>query len=79
MTDVNVTELRLQLPTWLARVARGERLRITQRGRVVAEITPPSASREQAAAARARLAGSVLRFDAPTEPILDPSEWDSGR
>lgn len=79
MTDVNITELRQQLPTYLARVERGERLRVTNRGRVIAEIAPPSEPVDAAEQARARLAGSVLRFDKPTEPVLDPSEWDRER
>lgn len=76
MKDVNITELRRQLPSYLVRVQRGERLRVTQRGKVIAEITPPTAAADIVEEARARLAGSVLRFDAPTDPVLDPSEWD---
>jgi prevent-host-death family protein len=76
MKEVNVTELRRQLPAYLARVQRGEHVRVTHRGQVIAEITPPAEPANAAAQARARLAGSVLRFDAPTEPVLEPSKWD---
>jgi prevent-host-death family protein len=77
MTDINITALRQHLPQYLARVARGERLRVTSRGRVVAEITPPAADEESdPAQARARLLGSVLRYDDPLDPVLDPQEWD---
>jgi prevent-host-death family protein len=79
MKDVSISELRQQLPTYLARVERGERLRVTNRGRAIAEISPPSQPAEAAVQARARLAGSVLRFDRPTEPVLDPSKWDRER
>lgn len=41
MAGVNVTTLRQHLPEYLARVARGERLSVTLRGRVIAEISPP--------------------------------------
>lgn len=78
MTDVNVTELRRQLPAYLARAASGERVRVTQRGRVVAELGPPTRSAQPARQARARLAGSVQRFDAPFEPVLEPSRWGGG-
>ena len=38
MPGVSVTTLRQRLPEYLARVARGERLVVTLRGRVIAEI-----------------------------------------
>ena len=79
MTDVNITQLRQQLPGYLARAAQGERLRVTSRGTVIAEIGPPTRSTTQVAQARARLAGSVLRFDDPFEPVLEPSRWAGGR
>ena len=76
MNDVKVTELRQNLPEYLAKVRRGERVRVTSRGKVIAEISPPSASRKEVEAARARLRGSLLRYDNPLEPALDPGEWD---
>lgn len=76
MKDVKVTELRQKLPEYLAKVQRGERVRVTSRGKVIAEIAPPSASRKDVEAARARLRGSVLRYDKPLDPAFDPSEWD---
>jgi prevent-host-death family protein len=76
MKDVKVTELRQNLPEYLAKVRRGERVRVTSRGKVIAEISPPSATRKEAEAARARLRGSLLRYDNPLEPALDPGEWD---
>jgi prevent-host-death family protein len=79
MADVNVTELRQNLPAYLARVRRGERLRVTTRGRAIAEIVPPSGEPGEAAAARARLRGSVLKVDRPTAPVLDPASWDVNR
>jgi prevent-host-death family protein len=77
--EVKVTELRQNLPAYLARVRRGERLRITSRGKVIAQITPPVATKEEVAAARRRLRGSVLRYDRPLDPVIDPREWEVNR
>jgi prevent-host-death family protein len=79
MEDVNVTELRQNLPAYLARVQRGERVRVTSRGKVIAELAPPSAAKEEVEAARARLRGSIRRFERPLDPVIDPSEWDMNR
>ena len=79
MKHVNVTELRQNLPEYLARVKRGERLRITSRGKVIAEIAPPVHTKGEIAAARKLLRGSLLRYDNPTDPVIDPSEWEVNR
>jgi antitoxin (DNA-binding transcriptional repressor) of toxin-antitoxin stability system len=79
MAEVKVTDLRQNLPAYLARVKRGERLQVTARGRVIAEIVAPSAPAAAADAARARLRGSVVRYDRPTEPVFDPAEWEMNR
>jgi len=79
MKEVNVTELRQNLPGYLARVRRGERIKVTSRGRVVAELVPAAPSPAAAAAARMRLRGSVRRYDRPLDPVIDPGEWDANR
>ncbi len=79
MKEVKVTVLRQKLPEYLARVRRGERLRVTSRGRVIAELTPPSATKEEVEAARRRLRGSVVRYERPLDPAFDPDEWDVNR
>jgi len=76
MEDVKITELRQNLPAYLAKVQRGERVRVTSRGKVIAEIAPPSALRKDVEAARARLRGSVLKYDRPTDPVIEPGEWE---
>jgi prevent-host-death family protein len=53
MQDVNITELRQNLPAYLEQVRKGKELRITVRGKVVARLVP---SEDEAAAARKRLA-----------------------
>jgi len=79
MEDVNVTELRQNLPTYLDKVRRGRRIRVTLRGDVIAELCPPGASGTEAAAARALLKGSVLSYDRPLEPAGDSGEWDANK
>jgi prevent-host-death family protein len=79
MKEVSVTELRRNLQTFLTRVSRGDRLRVTSRGRPVAEIGPPVADADDAADARARLRDSVVRYDEPTAPTFAPEEWEMNR
>lgn len=79
MADVNVTELRQRLPAYLSRVRRGERIQVTSRGKVIAEIAPPPPSTSDAAPARSRLRGTLVRYEGPTEPVFDPEEWDVNR
>ena len=79
MADVKVTELRRNLPDYLAEVQGGERISVTSRGKVVAELVPPASPPDVVAAARARLRGSVRRYDRPLEPMLDAEEWDMNR
>ncbi len=79
MKEVKVSELRQNLPQYLAQVGRGERLRVTSRGKAVAEIAPPSVSGQEIRAARKRLRGSVLRYERPLEPALGADEWEVNR
>lgn len=79
VAKVNVTELRQNLPAYLSRVRRGGKISVTSRGQVIAELTPPTTSTDDAAAARARLRSSVVRYDRPLDPVLDSSEWDMNR
>jgi len=74
--EVKMTELRQNLPAYLARAQRGEHFSITSRGKVVAELAPPGAPKTVVAEARARLRGSVRRYDRPLEPVIDPGDWD---
>jgi prevent-host-death family protein len=76
---VNVTKLRQNLPGYLAKVRRGDRIRVTSRGQVVAELGPPASSPDRIALARARLRGSVRRYEQPLEAVLDAGEWDMNR
>ena len=75
MVDVNVTDLRQNLPAYLERARRGERVRVTSRGAVIAEITSPKATEEEAELIRRRLRKTVLRYNSPAEPAHAPEEW----
>ncbi len=79
MKNVTVTVLRQNLPEYLAQVERGESLRVTVHGRAIAEIYPPAPNKDEAAAARTRLRGSVLRYEQPLKPAIDADEWDMNR
>lgn len=73
--SVNITELRRNLPAYLKRVRQGERIQVTSRGQVVAELAPPTARADEAALARQQLRGSVVRYADPLEPALAAEEW----
>ena len=79
MKEVKVTELRQNLPAYLAKVQRGERIKVTSRGKVVAELAPPASPPDMVAAARARLRGSVRRYVRPLASVVDANEWDMNR
>jgi antitoxin (DNA-binding transcriptional repressor) of toxin-antitoxin stability system len=79
MAGVNVTTLRQHLPEYLARVASGERIVVTLRGRAIAEISPPTPQPDAAEAARSRLRGSLLRYDRPFEPVVPADDWEMNR
>lgn len=77
--NVNITELRRNLPAYLKRVRQGERIQVTSRRQVVAELAPPLATADEAALARKQLRGSVVRYTDPLEPALAAEEWMANR
>ena len=79
MSDVNVTDLRQNLPAYLERARRGERIRITSRGEVIAEISPPKATQHEAETIRSQLRGSVVHYALPMDPADDPKEWSANQ
>ena len=72
--DVKVTELRNQLPAFLAAVQGGEEIRILSRGKVIARLVP---ERGEVEAARARL--FALRGQARLGDLISPLDeiWDA--
>jgi prevent-host-death family protein len=79
MKNVNVSELRQNLRAYLTRAGSGERIRVTSRGKTIAELAPPSRVHGAAEAARARLRGSVIRFDRPLDPVISDAESEMNR
>jgi prevent-host-death family protein len=79
MKPVKVTELRQNLPQYLARVRRGERIRVTSRGKTIAELAPPSATQAEIEAARKRLKGSLVKYERPFDPAADPADWEANK
>lgn len=79
MKQINVTTLRQNLPDYLAMVERGERVSVTSRGRVIAEISAPAPASDESNAARARLRKSLIRYDEPFEPAIAADEWEMNR
>lgn len=76
MPEVNISELRQNLATYIENARRGVETRITIRGKVVARIVPDKDEQE---AARARL--NALRRTSWVGDVLSPSgiEWDVER
>ncbi len=64
MLEVGVKQLKSELSDYLRLVARGEHVRVTLRGRPVADLVP-AAARGPNALARARAAGRVTPARAP--------------
>ena len=76
MPKVNVTELRQNLPAYLAEVRKGGEIEVTVHGKVIARIVP---EQDRQAAARKRL--KELRKTAVIGDIISPSgeTWDAER
>lgn len=74
MSDVSITELRRNLPKYLAKVRDGQKVRITSHGKIVAEISQPRVAEDQNQ--RAVLKSSVLRYDRPFDPAFEASDWN---
>lgn len=76
MPDVNITDLRQNLPAYVDQARRGKEIRITVRGKVVARIVPDKDEQE---AARLRL--DALRDSSRVGDVLSPSgeAWEAER
>jgi prevent-host-death family protein len=76
MSEVNVTELRQNLPGYLAEVRKGKELKVTVRGKVIARIVPEQGVKN---AARQRLA--ALRAKCRVGDVVTPTgeRWTAER
>jgi prevent-host-death family protein len=76
MAKVNITELRQNLPAYVAKAEKGETIEVTVRGRVIARIVPGGNRQE---AARKWL--KSLRKKAWVGDIMSPSGevWNAER
>ena len=74
MDEVNITELRQQLPTYLGRVARGATVLVTQHGKPIAKIVPVE---DPCAEAARRI--ETLRKTARVGDVVSPieAEWSA--
>ena len=74
MTSISVSELRTNLKTVLERVKRGEEVRLTQNGEVVAAVLHPDKLRWRAKTPNTLAAERLSEeLDAPLEPLPEPS------
>lgn len=76
MLQVNVTELRNHLPTYLGRVKSGEEVAVTSRGKVIARLVPDT---DSCSMARSRL--EAIRNTSWVGDVLSPSGefWEAER
>jgi len=75
-SEVNVTELRQNLPAYLAEVKKGKEIEVTSRGKVIARIVAGGDPHQEA---RARLL--AVRAQCYVGDVLSPTgaEWDAER
>lgn len=74
MTEATITELRKHLQRYLARVARGEEVRITRRGEVIARVVGCPDERTEARAALVALRARAVVGDV-VAPIT--ADWSA--
>lgn len=74
MKTSGVREIKNHLSAYLRMVEQGERVAVTHRGRVVAELGPPMHTSEDAAHAelRRRARAGTVRLGAPNRPDVYP-------
>jgi prevent-host-death family protein len=55
----------------------GESVTVTKRGRPFAQVNP--IAKQGRRSIIGALKGSVLKYEAPLDPAIDPQEWDANR
>ena len=74
MPKINVTELRQNLPSYLAEVKKGREIEVTSRGKVIARIV---AGGDVSSEARARLVAARKRCRIGDITSPDPETWSA--
>jgi prevent-host-death family protein len=76
MEEVNITELRQNLPAYIEQVRKGKELKISVRGKVVARLVPTA---DEGEAARRRLAALRKSGAVHIGDILSPTgeRWEA--
>ena len=74
MKTAGIQDVKNRLSAYIRMVERGERVAITHRGRIVAELGPPTHATEDDAGAelRRRARAGALRLGAPNRPDVYP-------
>ena len=74
MKTSGVREIKNRLSAYLRMVEQGERVAVTRRGRIVAELGPPTYTAEEEAQAglRRRARAGTVRLGAPNRPDIYP-------
>ena len=76
MTNVNVTEFKKNIQTYLAEVRTGRTVQLMQRGKIVAVLSPPSFAEDEA-----RLKLEALRPNAKVGDVISSVDemWEAER
>ena len=74
MREVNITELRNNLPKYISNVQKGHEIRVTSHGHVVARILPPTDTQKEAQEYLKK-----IRKDCTVGDIISPIDehWDA--
>ncbi len=80
-TQISVSAFKARCTALLRELdTRPQRIEVTNRGRVIAVVSPPALERTARPADwLGSLRGSVLRYEAPFSPAADPAEWGAAR
>ena len=80
-TQISVSAFKARCTALLRELdSHPQRIEVTNRGRVIAVVSPPALKRTARPADwLGSLRGSVLRYEAPFSPAADPAEWGAAR
>lgn len=76
MNAVKITDLRQNLPHWIARARAGERIGVSVHGKVVAELVPAPDRQAEAKRFFAKLRREMKKKKIELGDIISPIEYD---